>query len=114
MTFKSNTHEETYYDALQKYGITRPTAEQASLIYCISAVTTNINRFIRKEGSSLYIIPSALNGELSSGEYIIVSLGYHLYTWRDEYIVPEIDLCKLNESYFEVFVQALRIRTNNL
>lgn len=110
--FLNEGHKARFEAAVKYYDIDARDREKMALIYCVTAVG-EADDYVEIDGGSMFIRPEELTGVLSSGEQLLVSLGYHLYTWRDEYAVPEINFCRLDASRFEVVICALRLRTGN-
>lgn len=110
MYFINEKHKDKFIEAMAMYKVKDYIGEKPALLYCLSALDRNISNFVDDSSWALCIRPEALNGGLSSGEYKLVSLAYHLFTGVNDYVVPENDFCSFDSFFFEVAIQAIRIR----
>lgn len=109
------THNEVYKQALEKYHCTERNEAEASLFYILTAVAgENYEKFLddasEKEPGGVFIDRNSLDWLDSTGQYRLVKLAFHLFTGRDEYVVPEIDFGSFDRNNFEIALNAIRIR----
>lgn len=110
--FLDTDHEENFEKMMSINETKYIDRERVSLFYILSS----INKF-RSSTDHYYSFDSrainreALSGKLSSGEYALLQLAYHLFTWSNDFEATPINtFSNLDNKFSTIALNAIKLR----